>query len=383
MRIFECQACGHPLYFENFLCESCGRRLGFLPSKMTMTALEPVGDCWTALIDPTVEYLYCANLVFDSCNWLIPADSGEQFCAACRHNRIIPDLSSDRNIRLWRRIETAKRRLFYSLLRFKLPLQTKAENETGLAFDFLAHTVTPVMTGHLDGVITINLAEADDAEREKQRGEMDEPYRTLLGHFRHEVAHYYWDRLVRDQEPIDEFRSIFGDERADYGKALKRHHLEGAPQDWSVSFVSAYASSHPWEDFAETWAHYFHIVDTLETARAFGVRTRPRASSSEALEATVDFDPYAAEIDRLIDAWLPLTFAFNSINRSMGLSDLYPFVLGAPTMLKLTYIYNKIYGVSHSRQQIDNVALKAVLASLKRRVTSPLLPFQLGRNSRR
>jgi hypothetical protein len=196
MRVFECQACGHPLYFENFLCESCGRRLGFLPSKVTVTALEPVGDRWTALIDPTVEYLYCANLVFDSCNWLIPADSGEQFCVACRHNRIIPDLSSDRNIRLWRRIETAKRRLFYSLLRFKLPLQTKAENETGLAFDFLAHTVTPVMTGHLDGVI-INLAEADDVEREKQRGEMGEPYRTLLGHFRHEIAHYYWDRLVR------------------------------------------------------------------------------------------------------------------------------------------------------------------------------------------
>jgi len=234
---------------------------------------------------------------------------------------------------------------------------------------------------HLDGVITINLAEADDVKREKQRGEMDEPYRTLLGHFRHEIAHYYWDRLVRDHASINEFRNVFGDERADYGNALKRHHLEGPPQDWSVSFVSAYASSHPWEDFAKTWAHYFHIVDTLETARAFGVRTRPRATSTEVLDAMVDFDPYAADIDRLIDAWLPLTFAFNSINRSMGLGDLYPFFLGAPTMLKFTYIQHKIHEVSPSEQQSENVALKAIVASLKRRVTSSSLPVQLSSDS--
>jgi hypothetical protein len=381
MQIFKCDACGHPLFFENFLCESCGRRLGFLPSQMTMAALEPIGDRWRSLVEPAAEYVYCTNLVFDSCNWLVRADSGECFCVACRHNRTIPDLSNNRNIMLWRRIETAKRRLFYSLLRLKLPLLTKVEDATGLAFDFLASADKPIVTGHLDGVITINLAEADDAEREKQRGAMDEPYRTLLGHFRHEIAHYYWDRLVRDHGSINEFRNVFGDERADYGDALKRHHLEGPPQDWSVSFVSAYASSHPWEDFAETWAHYFHIVDTLETARAFGVRIRPRATSTEVLDATVDFDPYVGNIDRLIDAWLPLTFAFNSINRSMGLGDLYPFILGAPTMFKLAYIHDKIHGVSPSEQQSENVALKAVVASLKRRITSPSLPIQRSSNS--
>jgi hypothetical protein len=370
MRLFECQACGQPLYFETFLCESCGRRLGFLPSLISITALEPVRDRWKAIVDPTTEYLYCANISFDSCNWLIPADSGERFCLACRHNRTIPDLSSDRNMMLWRCIEIAKRRLFYSLLRLKLPLQTKAEDPTGLAFDFLASTNLPVMTGHLDGVITINLAEADDAEREKQRGAMDEPYRTLLGHFRHEIAHYYWDRLVRDTGSIKEFRDIFGDERADYSGALKRHHLEGAPQDWQNKFVTAYASSHPWEDFAETWAHYFHIIDTLETARAFGIRTRPRSKNSEGLQTSIDFDPYTAGIDRLIDAWLPLTFAFNSINRSMGINDLYPFVPGAPTMLKLSYIYNKIHQL-FPHQETDKGALKAVVASLKRRVTTP------------
>lgn len=374
MRLFECQGCRHPLYFETFLCESCGRRLGFLPTQTTLTALTPCGEeHWKAFEEPESPdtYVYCANLTFDSCNWLVPAASGERFCLACRHNRTVPDLTNERNITLWRRIETAKRRLFYSLLRLKLPLATKSQAKTGLAFDFLAPTHRPVMTGHLDGVITINLAEADDAEREKQRGAMDEPYRTLLGHFRHEIAHYYWDRLVRDEGSINEFRAVFGDERLDYSDALRRHHAEGAPTNWADTYVTAYASCHPWEDFAETWAHYFHIVDTLETARAFGIRTRPRSSNPQTLDASVDFDPYSASIDRLIDAWLPLTFAFNSINRSMGIGDLYPFALSAPTMLKLNYVYNKIHRRSPVGRKSDLTALQAVAASLKRGVISP------------
>ena len=370
MRLFECQACGHPLYFENSLCESCGRHLGFISAAMAMTALEPSGEHWKALADPIPDYIYCANLAFDGCNWLIPADSGQTFCAACRHNRTIPDLSDQRNLNLWRRIEVAKRRLFYSLLRLRLPLNDKTQDIKGLAFDFLAPTNKPVLTGHLEGVITINLAEADDFEREKQRGAFEEPYRTLLGHFRHEIGHYYWDRLVRDHGSINEFREIFGDERADYGECLKRHHLQGAPADWPNNFVTAYASSHPWEDFAETWAHYFHIVDTLETARAFRVHTQPRVTGT-ALDASVDFDPYTASVDRLIDAWLPLTFAFNSINRSMGMGDLYPFVLGAPSMRKLGYIYNKIHRAAPSESQSYRSTLKAVVASLKRSVASP------------
>ncbi len=225
------------------------------------------------------------------------------------------------------------------------------------------------MTGHLDGIITINLAEADHAEREKQRGAMGESYRTLLGHFRHEIAHYYWDRLVRDKGSIDEFREIFGDERIDYEHALRYHYLVGAPADWPNHFVTPYASAHPWEDFAETWAHYFHIIDTLETARAFGIRTQPRLTNAQSLEATVDFDPYTASIDRLIDAWMPLTFAFNSINRSMGAEDLYPFVLGPPTMLKLDYVYNRIHQRPPLGRDGDRTALKAVLATLKRGLT--------------
>jgi hypothetical protein len=366
MQLFECQACGRPHYFESSICPSCGRRLGYLPGKVMITALEEDGERLIGLADPDKRYVFCANQAYESCNWLVPAESGETFCLACRHNRTIPDLSDPRNLTLWRRIEVAKHRLFYSLLRLGLRLVTKMSDPTGLAFDFLAPANQNVMTGHLSGVITINLAEADDSEREKQRGAMGEPYRTLLGHFRHEIAHYYWGQMVRDHSAINDFREVFGDERTDYGESLKLHYSIGPPPDWSNNFVTAYASSHPWEDFAETWAHYFHIVDTLEIARGFGIRTRPRVSNSSALEGSVDFDPYRATVDQLIEAWLPLTFAFNSINRSMGLNDLYPFALSPSIIVKLSYICNLIQRHSTSDKLNDQDALKAIVAGLKK-----------------
>jgi hypothetical protein len=291
---------------------------------------------------------------------------------------MIPDLSQSDNLANWRKIELAKHRLFYSLLRLRLPLRTKLEDpENGLAFDFLAAPLTgapaePVMTGHDNGLITINLAEADDAERERMRNQMGEPYRTLLGHFRHEIAHYYWDRLVRDTSDIEAFRQLFGDEREDYGAALQRHYADGAPPDWQERFVSSYASAHPWEDWAETWAHYFHMVDTLETASAFGMRVRPRVTKGADLSAAIDFDPHTANMDRIIDSWLPLTFAVNSINRSMGIADLYPFVLPPPVIVKLSFIHDRIHAAGASRRPDSGPgALRAVIAGLKRGVVSP------------
>jgi hypothetical protein len=228
------------------------------------------------------------------------------------------------------------------------------------------------MTGHDNGLITINLAEADDSERERMRHQMGEPYRTLLGHFRHEVAHYYWDRLVRDAPGIEAFRQLFGDEREDYGAALQRHYANGPPPDWQERFVSAYASTHPWEDWAETWAHYFHMVDTLETASAFGMRVRPRVTKGADLSAAIDFDPHSANMDRIIDSWLPLTFAVNSINRSMGIADLYPFVLAPPVIVKLSFIHDRIHAAGVSRRTDQGGgALRAVIASLRRGVASP------------
>lgn len=199
--------------------------------------------------------------------------------------------------------------------------------------------IPKVMTGHDNGLITISLAEADDVERERRRSSLGEPYRTLLGHLRHEVGHYYWDRLVADGGRLDGFRAVFGDERADYGEALKAHYAKPPSNDWQTSFVSNYAAAHPWEDFAETWAHYLHIIDTLETARAFRLRVNPAVAKGEELAAEVDFDVYRVEgIEPVVDAWLPLAFAVNSLNRSMGHPDLYPFVLSPAAIEKLGYM---------------------------------------------
>jgi hypothetical protein len=239
----------------------------------------------------------------------VEADSPDAFCAACRHNHVIPNLANTEHHDRWRRLETAKHRLFYTLLKLRLPSTTRPDDPGGLAFDLLADpaegTLQPptILTGHDNGLVTINIAEADDAERERRRRQMGEPYRTLLGHFRHEVGHYYWTVLVENDPSIESFRQVFGDERQDYGQALQAHYANGAPPDWQTSFVSAYASAHPWEDWAETWAHYLHMVDTLETANAFGLKVRPRVSRGAELAAEVAFDPHRATTST---GWSPL-----------------------------------------------------------------------------
>ena len=336
MKLFECQKCGQPLYFDNTRCESCGLALGYLPGRDTVVALVPRGDALMALAEPDGRYRYCANNQHDVCNWLIRFDAPAVFCAACRHNRTIPDLAPPGNVARWRKIEAAKHRLFYTLLKLRLPLTTRTEDpERGLAFDFIAEDpATRATTGHAAGVITVNLAEADDAERERRRFEMGEPYRTLLGHFRHEIAHYYWARLVAPTARLQEFRALFGAERQDYAASLERHYSGGAAPDWPQHYLTRYASVHPWEDFAETWAHFFHMMDTLETVAAFGLSVKPEVGKGAGL-AAIDFDPHRAELDRIVAAWLPLTFAVNSINRSMGLPDLYPFVLSQVVIGKL------------------------------------------------
>ncbi len=351
MKLFECQSCGQALYFENTVCEKCHRRLGYVPEERRLLALErPDGeadDAWRVAGAPERRYRFCRNATHDVCNWLVPAGSPARFCTACRHNRTIPDLDKPDNTLLWRLMEQAKHRLFYTLTELGLPLVTRAEDgDEGLVFEFLEDGAKPVLTGHDSGLITINIAEADDAEREKRRAAMREPYRTLLGHFRHEIGHWYWDRLVRAEPALSAFRAVFGDERADYGQALQRHYARAAPPDWRERAVSAYATSHPWEDFAETWAHYLHIVDTLETANEFGIGVHPRhIRNAAALSTDIDLDaPNAPSIGPLIEAWLPLTFAVNSLNRSMGQSDLYPFVLSPAVVDKLGFIHDLVHG---------------------------------------
>ncbi len=349
MRLFTCQSCNALLYFENTRCESCGHTLGFDTERFILAALEPDGDDWQ---DATGKFRYCANAARDACNWLVPAASDEKFCIACRHNHTIPDLSVPENVVRWKALEFAKHRLFYSLLRFGLPLQTRLENPAhGLSFDFPAETRTQphVMTGHDEGLITIALKEGDDAERTRMRTQMGELYRTPLGHFRHEVGHYYWDVLVRDATDdgatLAAFRDVFGDERADYEQALKAHYAREDDGAWRASHVSLYASSHPWEDFAETWAHYLHIVDTLEIAAAFGIVIDPKLAHDPSMATQIDFDPYrAAGIAQIVGAWLPLCYAVNSLNRAMGQADMYPFVLAPAVVTKLGFIHDLVRG---------------------------------------
>ena len=345
MKLFNCQNCASLLFFENRRCETCGLPLGYLPQEEAVSALVADGDAFTALASGARVRL-CVNADHDACNWLVPA-GGESYCAACRHNRIIPALDGDRTMLLWRRLELAKHRLFYSLIRLGIPLPNRGDDPAhGLAFDFLDALPggAAVLTGHQDGVITINLQEADDAYRETMRHTMHETYRTLLGHFRHEVGHWIWDRLVRDQNRLDAFRALFGDDRADYAEALRRHYAEGPAPDWQQRTISAYATSHPWEDFAETWAHYLHIMDTLETASAFGIGVKPTVPRAEGLEIEVAIDPYRATgMDAVIDQWVPMVFAVNSLNRSMGLADLYPFVISDAVREKLGFIHAMVH----------------------------------------
>ncbi len=347
MRLFSCQCCSRILFFENERCERCGSVLGFLSDEATLVALEPAGgDAFRRFgADDGRTYRLCANARHGVCNWLVEADGRATLCPACRHNRIIPKLSDPENRLAWGRIEDAKHRLFYTLGRLGLldAVDTRGGREP-LAFDFLCDGSSPtarrVMTGHRGGVITIAVAEADDAERERRRKAMNEPYRTLIGHFRHEVGHYFWSRLVRDGGRLESCRAVFGDDRESYRDALRRHYREGAPREWQQTHVSAYATSHPWEDFAETFAHYLHIVDTLEMAKAFAMTLAPSVDRAGEFAVRYDGDPYRApDIHSLVKVWLPVSTALNSLNRTMGKDELYPFILSQPVIEKLGFTH--------------------------------------------
>jgi len=295
------------------------------------------------------KYKYCLNKQHNVCNWLIPGNSDAAYCTACNLNHTIPNLNEAGHKEKWARIETAKHRLVYSLLRFRLPVISKLQDEEkGIAFDFMAEEKNDegkrLLTGHDNGLITLNIEEADDVARVMARQQMDEVYRTLLGHFRHEIGHYYWDRLIRDTGRLQAFKNIFGDESTDYAEALKQHYSKKNSDAWKENFISAYANAHPWEDWAETWAHYMHIVDTLETAYSFGMILRPKVTNPDnELSAALNVDPYVTRyFDDIFERWLPLSFAMNSLNRSMGMKDSYPFVITETVKEKLNFIHETI-----------------------------------------
>ncbi len=347
MKIFQCDECGQLLFFENTHCGSCGSQLGYLWRQNMLSAVIEKDGALEAVASPKARYKFCANREHDVCNWLVPEANEDPYCRACELNSTIPDLSIPENLRDWRKLEYAKHRLVYSLLRLQLPLVSKKDDaEGGLQFDFLANVQgeDPIMTGHDGGLITLNIAEADSVHREATRKSMHEPYRTMIGHFRHEVGHYYWDVLVANNpQALEKFRILFGDNTLDYGKALEAYYQNGPAANWSETFVSAYATMHPWEDWAETWAHYLHVMDTMETAYSFGMSLDAQLKSPATVQMQADFDPYnQPDFEPILNACLPITFAVNSLNRGMGQPDLYPFVLPPAVVEKLRFVHQLI-----------------------------------------
>jgi hypothetical protein len=344
------------IFFQNDHCVKCNHPLGFLPDVLDLSALEPTSDNQQRALSASANgrvYRHCANgQQHQICNWMVPVEDPSPFCLACRLNEVIPDLGDGENRERWKKLELAKRRCIYTFLKLGLPIQSVAGgHEPSLSFRFLQDKPNdPVKTGHENGLITVNIAEADEDEREHRRLNLHEPYRTLVGHLRHESGHFYWDRLIANSPNLPRFRELFGDETMDYAKALEAHYKQGAPADWQNRTVSAYASSHPWEDWAETWAHYLHIMDTLETAASFGVSVNPDNAANRASQPGSSFQFHEQMgFDDMMVGWIPLTCALNSINRGMGLSDLYPFVIPPAVVEKLRFIHQMIHAVASQR----------------------------------
>lgn len=353
MKVFYCDQCHTQIFFENNFCQSCQKNVGYIPEEQEMKTFEVTPEGWKRLDGSTKLYRPCKNYQqHQVCNWMVNIDSPSDFCESCRLTRVIPNLHEEQNITYWAQLETAKRRFLYMTQRLNIfPRRKKDDNDRkGLSFRFLVPTdKKPVLTGHANGVITLNAFEADHLYRERTRISMGEEYRTLLGHFRHESGHYYFDVLIDQSHWIDEFRTLFGDERLNYSEALKKYYDQGAHKDWQNHFISAYASSHPWEDWAETWAHYLHMISTLETAYFSGLSIKSHHQYDPALTFT-ECPVGSQDFKRIIQNWFALSYGLNALNRSMGLNDAYPFTLSSRVIEKLGFIHKVLLEVKEHPQ---------------------------------
>ncbi len=359
MKIYQCGGCSQLIYFESVHCVSCKQMLGFFPDLEQICAMQQdsLGYWQPVGVTAPQRYKQCYNYrVEQVCNWMVAEQDEDDFCLSCRLNEVIPNLDKPDNRKYWQKLEIAKRRLVYGLLQLKLPLSNKKKDpEKGLAFKFLMNPEVsdsenePILIGHDAGLITMNVAEADDAYREKARLNMHERYRTLLGHFRHESGHYYWFRLLQEGPWLEEFRLLFGDEQADYGEALKTYYAQGPKLDWQQTFITRYASAHPWEDWAETWAHYLHMHHGLETAHAWGVTLNPQPEGMQS-NRNAPLTALNYSFESMCDSWAWLSCALNSLNRSMGMADMYPFTLNDVSKDKLRFVHRVVHAFQETAQ---------------------------------
>ena len=357
MRAFTCDNCGQIVFFENDLCLACRAPLGYVHERRELVALAPSGPSDLVEISrPAQSWRRCATAALTGCNWLVAPEIGG-LCESCVLTRTRPRDGDVEGLAELLRAESAKRWLVFQLAEVGLPLFARDHaTGTGVAFDLLSSAEVRVVTGHDDGVITLDLAEADSEHREHLRLQMSEPYRTVLGHFRHEIGHFYWPILVNRPDLLDECRDLFGDDRADYGEAMQRHYENSHRSDtsWQQDHISRYATMHPFEDWAETFAHYLHILDTLQTAESFGLTTDAgpgvRHTQRPPGQAT---RPYGSTtFGQVIDLWLELSCALNQVNRSMGHKDLYPFVLSPTVVRKLAFVDRLVSGTDDAGAEL-------------------------------
>ncbi len=353
MKRLRCR-CGNRVFFENRHCLACGHALAYAPDRDEMLRRSAPGDpapgsaeAWSDPWGREGSYRVCVNrTTHDVCNWLAEPDSHHALCPSCRLNRTIPNLSVPENRDRWRVLEGAKRRTLRQLL--LLGLYDPARAPEGPRFAFIEDRRTNpdvaeefVTTGHSSGLITIHAGEGDPVFREAMRTSMRQPYRTPLGHLRHELGHFYWERLIgASPELLERFRSLFGDERTDYQRALERFYAElPAWPTAGPGFISSYAQAHPAEDWAECFAHFLHILDALESGAAEGYVLR--AAVLPGLPALPAGRSWLA-------VWRRLTVGLNELNRALGLDDPYPFAIDPVVEEKLCLVRDSVARASGS-----------------------------------
>ncbi|CAD5250969.1 MULTISPECIES: zinc-binding metallopeptidase family protein [Halomonadaceae] len=312
MRVFSNPVGSGSLWFDN-LATADGTPVAYDPQARAFVPMPP----------------FCINRDIIGCNWIAPEEGA--FCRACAMTALAPDPSLPNAIPNWAKTEAAKRWVLDNLGRWHWfrPEDPGAPP----VFHLLAEGRTPVPMGHIEGVVTISVAEVDPVLVTTRREALEEPYRTMIGHMRHEISHMLWWRLSLREDFLDAFREMFGDERQDYTAALQRHYTDGPPPDWKERYLTTYASAHPHEDWAETAAHLLHLTDIADSFAASDLSS-PELPSHQ-------WEPYAEpDAERLIYVAASLTVGVNHVNRSMGLPDLYPFVLSETARHKLAFVHD-------------------------------------------